>query len=171
MFFRNALVAALVIGAIFTVIVGSLWHNWYPWSGENHLIGYFAPVNESVWEHMKLIIFPLLLFSGVIWVLFSKLLRNPFTALLFSTLAAIAVVIFWFYLYETIDGKSNLFADIMLYVISIVVAVLVMFYILTARRLNPGIEVASLLGYLILVSLTLVWGYDPPCECGVWEAP
>ena len=41
-------------------LLGTLLHFTYRWSGCNPLIGLIAPVNESVWEHMKLLFFPML---------------------------------------------------------------------------------------------------------------
>lgn len=51
-----------VIGILFTMILGSLSHFFYGWSGDFFLVGLFSPVNESVWEHLKLLFFPALLF-------------------------------------------------------------------------------------------------------------
>lgn len=58
---------ATVIGIIFVLITGSLAHFVYEWSGNNALAGLFTPVNESVWEHMKLVFFPMLLYS--VWMI------------------------------------------------------------------------------------------------------
>lgn len=52
-----------IIGIIFVSAIGSLSHFLYDWSGQNHLVGLFTPVNESIWEHMKLLFFPMLLYS------------------------------------------------------------------------------------------------------------
>ena len=55
--------SALIIGTIFVLITGILSHFVYDWSGQNFIVGFFSPVNESTWEHMKLSFFPMLLFS------------------------------------------------------------------------------------------------------------
>ena len=52
-----------MIGFIFTGVGGTLLHFLYDWSGENPVIGAFSAANESIWEHMKLLFFPMLLFS------------------------------------------------------------------------------------------------------------
>lgn len=55
---------SLTIAGILSVsLLGTLLHFTYRWSGRNPLIGLIAPVNESVWEHMKLLFFPMLLFG------------------------------------------------------------------------------------------------------------
>ncbi|WP_286082764.1 DUF6512 family protein, partial [Parablautia intestinalis] len=51
------------IGIIFVLLAGTLAHFVYDWSGNHAVIGLFTPVNESIWEHMKLLFFPMLLYA------------------------------------------------------------------------------------------------------------
>ena len=53
----------IVSGVVFTSVLGTLSHFFYQWSGKNPLAALISPVNESTWEHMKLIFFPMLFFS------------------------------------------------------------------------------------------------------------
>ena len=55
----------LITGIIFTFLAGTLLHFAYEWSGTNFWVGLFAPVSESTWEHMKLLFFPMLIYSMV----------------------------------------------------------------------------------------------------------
>ena len=50
-------------GFLFTSVVGTLLHFLFEWTGENILAALFSAVNESIWEHMKLLFYPMLLFS------------------------------------------------------------------------------------------------------------
>ena len=50
-------------GILFTAILGTLSHFFYDWTGQGALIGLVSPVNESTWEHMKLVFFPLLFWT------------------------------------------------------------------------------------------------------------
>ena len=52
-----------VVGGAAVLALGATAHFFYEWSGNNFFVGMFSPVNESVWEHMKLAFFPMLLFS------------------------------------------------------------------------------------------------------------
>ena len=56
-------ISLTIAGILCVSILGTLLHFTYRWSGRNPLIGLIAPVNESVWEHMKLLFFPMLLFG------------------------------------------------------------------------------------------------------------
>lgn len=48
---------------IWIIAAGSLLHFVYDLTGENPFVGVFVPVNESVWEHLKLLLLPVFLFS------------------------------------------------------------------------------------------------------------
>lgn len=50
------------IGFAFTGVLGTLLHFLFDWTGENIISGLFSAVNESIWEHMKLLYFPMLIF-------------------------------------------------------------------------------------------------------------
>lgn len=47
-----------IIGIIFVLVLGTIFHFLYEWTENNFVVGLFAPINESVWEHMKLVFFP-----------------------------------------------------------------------------------------------------------------
>ena len=61
---NKRLFISTIIGVIFVSAAGTLLHFVYSWTGNNSIIGLFAPVNESTWEHMKLLYFPMLLFCA-----------------------------------------------------------------------------------------------------------
>ena len=50
-------------GFVVTSITGTLLHFLYDWSGQSLLLAPFSAVNESIWEHMKLVFFPTFLFA------------------------------------------------------------------------------------------------------------
>ncbi len=50
------------IVGIFVICIASFpLHFSYEWSGESAIVGIFTPINESIWEHLKLVFWPLLL--------------------------------------------------------------------------------------------------------------
>jgi hypothetical protein len=51
----------LICNIIFIILVGTLSHFTYDWSNKNQIVGLFTAVNESTWEHIKLLIFPTIL--------------------------------------------------------------------------------------------------------------
>ena len=64
--------AAFLIAAA----AGPLLHFAYGWSGENAVVAAFSAVNESTWEHMKLLFFPLFATSLVEMLFLADRWRN-----------------------------------------------------------------------------------------------
>ena len=52
-----------MIGFIFVGIAGTLLHFLYDWTGGSVAASLFSAVNESIWEHMKLLLYPAVAFS------------------------------------------------------------------------------------------------------------
>lgn len=50
-----------IVAAIFTGAFGVLGHFAYDFLGQQTVVGLFFPVNESTWEHLKLLFFPMLI--------------------------------------------------------------------------------------------------------------
>ena len=48
-----------------TALLGTLLHFLYDWTGQNVFAALVSGVNESTWEHMKLLYFPLFIFALV----------------------------------------------------------------------------------------------------------
>ena len=54
-----------LFGFAVTSLGGTLLHFLYDWLGEAVWVAPFSGVNESTWEHMKLLFWPMLLFALV----------------------------------------------------------------------------------------------------------
>lgn len=50
-------------GFFFTAVLGTLLHFLFDWTGGNIVVALFSAVNESIWEHMKLLFYPMVLFA------------------------------------------------------------------------------------------------------------
>jgi hypothetical protein len=60
---NRKLLAWELAGALFIIILGSMLHFTFKWSGNNQLVAIFSADNESVWEHLKLVFWPTLLWG------------------------------------------------------------------------------------------------------------
>ena len=97
------------LGAIFVSITGTLSHFLYSWTGENFFVGLFSPVSESVWEHMKLLFFPMLLSSAALRQKWNGEFPCIASALCFGILAGTFFIPAFFYGYTAILGKDIFF--------------------------------------------------------------
>lgn len=60
-----------IINVVFLFLLSFLWHFMYVWF-PNNIFALFFPVNESIWEHMKIIYYCLLLGSVLEFILCKK---------------------------------------------------------------------------------------------------
>lgn len=111
-----------IIGILFTAVLGTLLHFLYEWSDRLPLAALFSPINESVWEHLKLLFFPFVLYS--LWELFHAS-RNPAVFLPARTMGLAAGLVFiplLFYSYTAVLGTNYLALDITVFLLSILLA-------------------------------------------------
>ena len=97
-----------------SIVSTFIFHMLYEWLGQNALIGLIAPINESVWEHGKLIFFPFLIFSFIEMLSLKPENKCNFFAIKFcAALLGVFVMINFFYLYSGILGKNILILDVL----------------------------------------------------------
>ena len=118
-FFMKSIKSWLIAGFIFTAVFGTLSHFFYVWSNENPLIGLISPVNESTWEHMKLVFFPVLFWSLLLSPHLSDVSPSLRPALLFGSLLGTLTVPVLFYTYSGILGRTVTWIDILIFFISV----------------------------------------------------
>ena len=93
-------------GFIFTCIAGVLLHFLFDWSGGIVLVETFSAVNESIWEHMKLLFFPMFVFALIEYALFGKNYRNFWCTKLIGTLIGLLLIPVIYYTYTGILGTN-----------------------------------------------------------------
>lgn len=97
---------------ILTLIAGVLLHFLYEWTGYNYLVSIIAPVNESTWEHLKLLFFPVVFFSIFEYCYIGKRFPAFITARTTGCYAGMLFIIVFFYTYTGILGTNYLWLDI-----------------------------------------------------------
>ncbi len=100
-----------------TSLGGTLLHYLYDWLGGAKWIAPFSGVNESTWEHMKLLFWPMLLFALVQSFFFSE--REDFWCVkLKGTLLGLVSIPVLFYTYNGVIGRSPDWINIAIFFIS-----------------------------------------------------
>lgn len=149
-----------VSGIFFTLILGSLGHFFYEWSGNNYVVGLFFATNESVWEHIKLALFPIFI-SFLLYGLFARAHSNFFAAFFMAMLTVILFIPLAFYGYTAVAEKSIIFIDISIFVISVILAYLVSYSLLT-RCSIPWLNFISVIGIAVIIICFMTFTYNPP---------
>ena len=112
-----------VIGIIFVSVLGTLAHFLYELSSFSTLVGLFTPVNESIWEHLKLLFFPVLLFSVI-----EYFVRNKKKCFVCSRTIALFIgmlfIVVAFYTISGVIGKAYDWVNIAIYYVSVLIVFL-----------------------------------------------
>ena len=112
-----------LLGFSVTALGGTLLHYLYDWLSEAWWIAPFSGVNESTWEHMKLLFWPMLLFAIAQSLLFRE--REDFWCVkLCGSLLGLVLIPVLFYTYNGAIGKSPDWLNITIFFISAAAAYL-----------------------------------------------
>ena len=113
-----------VAGFALVTFGGTILHFLYDWTGGSILVAPFSGINESTWEHMKLLFWPLFLFA-LVQRLFFRDQENYWCVKLAEILLGLVLIPVLFYTYNGMFGKSPDWLNIAIFYIS---ALLVFLY-------------------------------------------
>lgn len=156
-------------GFAITSLGGTILHFLYDCLGKTIWIAPFSGVNESTWEHMKLLFWPMFIFSIVQSFFFKD--RNDFwCAKLRGTLIGLALIPILFYTYNGVISKSPDWINITIFLVSAAIA-----YIYETRLFKTGKLPCkySKLAFGILCAIALifiVFTFATP-EIGIFKDP
>ncbi len=151
---RRSLCRLQFAGFLFTVTAGALLHFAYAACGGSPILAAVAAVNESTWEHMKLLFFPSFLYA-----LFESVpLRRRYPCFWCAKLAGIstgvALIPGLFYTLTGAFGRTPDIVNIAVFFVAAAAEYLLETHILTATRSGEGGDCASPGGK----------GKRPPCR-------
>ena len=180
----------VVIGFFVVSIVGTLFHFVYDWCGQAWFVGLFVPVNESTWEHMKLMFIPMLLYiTFCFWFVRRKINRKYITKKnskeekynelykivypgLFGNIVATWSIPFLFYGYKGILGFEVAWIDIGTFFISVFIAFALQYHILVnsykKQTVNCG-KTLLIVNLIQLFAFILLTYY--PISLGIFISP
>lgn len=151
------------ITGFFTVaVLGTAAHFIYEWSGNSVWVGAFCAVNESTWEHMKLLFFPALLFTLLQTVLLGEDILLPAVRAAAVT-AGLLLIPTLYYTYSGILGFRVLWADLAVFYLSDAAIFLTEARLRRRSRLRkPEPQPLGLLWLWALAFLFVWWTFRPP---------
>jgi hypothetical protein len=152
-----------ITGALATIIFGTILHFVYGWSGGNTAVGIFGAVNESTWEHLKLLFWPALVFSIVEYFAAGKAYKNFLPSKAFSVLVGLVFIVVFFYTYKGIIGKDILFMDILDFALGALISYFLSCRIITSGRLQSrGAAAAGIILLIALIVCFIIFTFIPP---------
>ncbi len=152
----------LFFSFIIIVLLGTLFHFTFEFSGGNTLVGAFTPVNESIWEHLKLILIPSVIIGALEYLAFGRCIPGYFGAKAFATVIGMLFMLVGYYTYIGIVGENYFVADILLFIGGAALTAFLTFIFTMKLRLG---ERESIIGILIITALIILFMYftfEPP---------
>ena len=113
-----------VAGVIFTIALGVLLHFLFNMTNRNIIVALFATVNESIWEHMKLIFYPMFLFAIIESKFFEQEYEQFWCVKIKGILLGLLLIPVFYYTYTGALGVSADWVNIANYVVTTVIVFL-----------------------------------------------
>lgn len=154
----------IVIGIPILFIIGSVMHFMYNIFGENPFVGLFAPINESIWEHSKMVLWPVILW----WLLYYcfrgkryQIDKNKwFTSALVALMTSLITMPLLYYFYTGAFGVELLWVDISILLFAVLFGQLLGLH---TYRYGKGVNANFILVIFVLVVLLfMLFTYFPP---------
>ena len=156
-------------GFAVTSLGGTILHFLYDWLGKAAWIAPLSGVNESTWEHMKLLFWPMLLFAVV--QSFSFRDREDFWCVkLRGILLGITLIPVIFYTYNGVVGKSPDWFNIAIFFICAAIAYLYETRLFNAEKLRCRSSKAAIAALVTVALLFVIFTFLTP-KIGIFKDP
>lgn len=158
-------------GFLWTCAAGAALHFVYDWSGGNAVAAAFSAVNESVWEHMKLLFVPVFVFTVVQVCALGGTYANIPAVRALTALLGVAAIPMLYYTYTGALGVHLAWVDLGIFFLS--AAGLFALDYLLIRRGALASPWAQVLGLVLLwaVLFLFVWCTFRPPHLPLWQDP
>jgi hypothetical protein len=156
-------------GFIFTSVLGTLLHFLYDWFGEASFIAPFSSVNESTWEHMKILFWPMFIFAIIQGLLFNE--RKDFWCVkLRGIILGIILIPIIFYTYNGVIGKSPDWLNITIYFVCAAIAYIYETRLFINNRVTCKSPKQSVITLCAIALLFALFTFATP-EIGIFKDP
>jgi hypothetical protein len=158
-----------IIGFGVTSLGGTILHFLYDWLGGATWIAPFSGVNESTWEHMKLLFWPMFLYAIVQSFFFCD--RKDFWCVkLRGILLGLILIPIIFYTYNGVIGRSPDWINIAIFFISAAIAYIYETKLYNAKKTRCGLHKTASFALCIIALLFVVFTFATP-EIGIFRDP
>lgn len=150
-----------IIVVLVCLLLGTLLHFTYEWSGEDKIVAIYSAVNESTWEHLKLVFYPMTIMAIIGTFVIKKQKNNYWAGQAIGILTAMTFITVFFYTYTGIIGENFAILDIASFIVAILLGEYVTYKIITSEK-KYDMEKISIVLIIALFLSFLVYTYNPP---------
>ena len=157
---RSNLIKFQIFSAIFVIIIGTILHFTYNWSKNNSFVGLFSAINESTWEHLKLLFFPILITIIFSYFIFKDTFPNFLCSKTIGIITAMLFTVIFFYTYTGIIGTNYAFVNILTFILSVIIGEYIAYILTINNFIVNKIFCISIL--ILLTFLFFIFAFNPP---------
>ncbi len=150
----------IIIIIIACIILGTILHFLYDKTNKNPIVGIFSATNESIWEHLKLSFFPIIIVGVFEYIFARQGMNNFWSSKLIGAIAAMIFTVVAFYTYYGILGKDYFILDIIIFIVSIILGELISYKIMMIEPMET--EILSIIGIVIITLIFAIFTKNPP---------
>lgn len=151
-----------ILGFIFIVIAGSFLHFAFELSGFSAPVAVFAAVNESTWEHLKLVFWPGLIFAYIEYNFFRGNVSNFWHAKAVCLVLMPIIISVGWYGAIAITGENVFLINIFLFIAAAAVGQWVSYWVMTTDRFPLIDQRGAIAGILLMILAFSIFTFYPP---------
>lgn len=151
----------ITISLILSFCFGILLQFAYELSNYNRVVGLFSPINESIWEHLKLLFFPFLLFTIILYFVRKGNSQNILFANAYSITIGMLLAIILQYTIAGAFGIHSLFAELAILVLCNIATYILCGYFIKNNKYTIN-NLYGFVFFIVLFLLFLVFSFRPP---------
>ena len=163
---RDADVVWIIVGIPVISVVGSVMHFVYDWSGGLTIIGLFAPINESIWEHLKLIFWPSLVWWIVGYFCIKKSYEVSLSQWFCSGTTGLYIgpifIVSFYYTYTGAFGIHSLFLDILSFIMGVATAQLFALHVYCYAKTRKSELILAGIAVFLFGAAFIIYTISPP---------
>ncbi len=137
------------VGFIVSILVGTVLHFLYDWT-KNSIIALFSAVNESTWEHIKLVFFPMLFYAIIESIFLGKEFENFWCIKTRGIIISFLSIPVLFYTFSGVFGATSGVFNIIIFIFAILAG-----FIYESKKLQNN-NMPCKLTVLYIVTLCLI---------------
>lgn len=148
-------------GVTFTAVLGTILHFLYDWTG-SVLVTPFSAANESTWEHMKLLFFPMVLFACAQSFFFREEYDNFWCIKLIGIVFGVTLIPVLFYTLGGTFGELSGWMNVLIFFVAAGGAYYLEYRLFKRNTLSCLWKIMPIFLLLLIAAAFVLFTYLPP---------
>ena len=150
-------------GFLFIGSIGAALHFTFELSNfSNMVVAFFSAVNESTWEHLKMVFWPGVIFALIEYSYIRDRVNNFLIAKTVSLFVMPLIIILGWYVYTPFTQRSIFPLDLLLFYLAIFFGQFLSYKLLTRTSLSQRFHTLSVAGLMLMLIAFSTFTFYPP---------